>query len=514
VRPVSFQSILFCGDADGSADGAAREPACFGDLNLNQIVSAVAAGREEYDLKPFFYMPLQDRDAIAFRHAIMRDLENADTLRLVKLFAQRMRTVREKLAQAEKRYNRYQKMRLFVNAVELYGKAVAGLAGDIACAEIQSPGLLAFRDFMQNHVAAPQFTALVAEANAIAQALSGIRYGIFMEGLRVEVRPGEDEKDYGVEIASLFERFEREDAKTYAFEFGDYPDVNAIEANILRLVAYTHRDIFAQLERYCEANRDFANPAIVRFDREIQFYVAYLDYIAPLKAAGLRFCYPRVMRQDKNVRIDESFDLALAAKLIGDGKRPVCNGFALNDPERIVVVSGPNQGGKTTFARMFGQLHYLARLGCPVPGTGARLYLADAILTHFERAERMTNLTGKLQDDLVRIHAILSDATTHSIVIINEIFTSTTLQDAVSLSGRIADRLTALDALCVWVTFIDEIASLNQKTVSMVSAVVPENPKLRTFKIVRHPADGLAYALSIARKYRLTHDLLKERIRP
>ncbi|MDG7016674.1 MAG: DNA mismatch repair protein MutS, partial [Nitrososphaerota archaeon] len=73
---------------------------------------------------------------------------------------------------------------------------------------------------------------------------------------------------------------------------------------------------------------------------------------------------------------------------------------------------------------------------------------------------------------------------------------------------RIIDR----GCLGAYVTFIDELSRLGEATVSMVSTVVPENPSQRTFKVVRKPADGRAYAMAIAEKYGLTRQSVGRRL--
>jgi DNA mismatch repair ATPase MutS len=385
-------------------------------------------------------------------------------------------------------------------------------AQQLAAAEPKSRGLRAVCEYLAAYVLSDRFRALAAETKKLRADLDTIEYTILVRDGSFTVRRYENESNYSVEVERSFEKFKQGAVKGYSAKFSDFLGMNHIEAKVLEFVARLYPEIFSALADFCRRQAEFLDEAIVAFDRDVQFYLACQDYLARFNAMGLRFCYPTVSANDKEERSVASFDMALAGKLLAEKGLIVCNDFALSGRERILVVSGPNQGGKTTFARTFGQLHYFASLGCPVPGSEARLFLFDRLFTHFEKEENIQTLRGKLEDDLVRIHAILAEATANSIVIMNEIFTSTTLNDALFLGKRVLTRISALDALCVCVTFIDELASLDDKTVSMASTIVPDNPAERTFKIVRKPADGLSYAISIAEKYRLTYERLKTRI--
>ncbi len=509
---MTFHSILVeAAERDQLAEPV-KMPEFFADLNLDQIIDAITAGKEEYNLKPIFYTPAKDLETIRFRHATMRDLENKVLLERVTSFSKQMRLMREHLAQADKLQHQYQKGRWFLDAVEIYCNAVSRLTADFGDIVLQSRGLVLLREYLVAYTSSTRFKSLQSETDQLKSDLSKARYCILIKGGAFRVRKYESEIDYSANVVEAFAKFKQGAAKTYLANFSDRPEMNHIEEKILDFVALLYPDIFKDFDRYLEQNGNYLDEKISAFDREIQFFVSYLEYIARFKRAGLKFCYPIILDADKEVNGYETFDLALANALFASKEAIVCNDFYLKDPERIIVVSGPNQGGKTTFARAFGQVHYLASLGCPVPGREAKLFVFDKLFTHFEKEEQMTNLRGKLEDELVRIHGILKQATPRSILIMNEIFTSTTLGDAIYLSTKVMQKVIEQDMLCVCVTFLEELASAGKTTVSMVSTIVPESPASRTFKIERKPADGLAYAISIAEKYRLTYDSLKERI--
>jgi DNA mismatch repair protein MutS len=509
---MAFQSILSRNAKDSTKTISMKAPTFFGDLNLDQVVNAITAGKEGYDLKPFFYTPLAEIDGIYYRQEVMRDMEDPKLMAAIKAFAEKMSTVRQYLGMVEKFEFHYHKNGWFLEAALVYCSAVTGLERDLRLANLKSHGLSQFLTSMTRYIQSARYHSLQAEADKVKDGLADIRYCVVIQTGKFKVRKYEGEPDYSLEVERTFEKFQQDAVKDYRVQIHEISSMNYIEAQILDFVAQLYPEQFAALDQFCKRHKSFVDENMRVFDREIQFYIAYLEFIADIKDKGLSFCYPTVSRSKRRVYATEAFDLALARSLLYSKEPVICNDFYLEEPERIAVVSGPNQGGKTTFARMFGQLHYLARLGCPVPGREAQLFFFDQIFAHFEREGDIRSLRGKLQDDLIRIHKILGEATPDSILILNEIFASTTLEDAVFLSKEIMGKLLELDLLCVWVTFIDELSTWSEKTASMVSTVVPENPAVRTFKIIRKPADGLAYALSIAKKHRLTYEQITERI--
>lgn len=505
-----FTSILF--EQGGASKGVDAPPSCLCDLHLDEIIAAVTAGHPDDHVDRFFYAPLHEVSTVEHRHDVFRDLERDQLRQPILNFVDGLQTMRRGRHQAKHLRHPLHRQGWFIHAVQTYCDAVALLRSELAHIQPASRGLRDFAEYVAEYVQSASFQNLVSDVEAVQTELRKVRYTVHIQGLRVQVEKYEGQTDYSAGAVAVFERFAAEVDNDYHVPLKEHTDTDHVEEQILECVATLYPDAFALLDRFCRRDERYVEPTIARFDHEIRFYLYYLAFVGRFTAAGLNFGYPEVTATPGALSAEDAFDLALAIKSTDDTKPMVRNDFQLSDSERIFVVTGPNQGGKTTFARTIGQCAYLASLGCPIPAARARFTLPDQIYTHFERQETLSTLHGRLEDELVRIHDILSHTTAASLIIMNESFSSTTLSDAMVIGTEILERIIKLDCTAVYVSFLDQLADLNQACVSMVGEVAPDDPAQRTFRFTRRPADGLAYAAALATKYGLNHDVLLRRI--
>jgi Mismatch repair ATPase (MutS family) len=503
-----FYSILYAVESERQPEK--NQPDCFPDLALDKLFSSFTdlSGK----IQPVFYTPLSDERNIRYRQDVLRDVERyqqvfssfANTLNLI---ASQMNGLRKALH--EYGLLSYVEKGMLFNAAERYCGLVSFLHQANDRNLYRSAGLCGFSEYLDSYVTSESYTVLQREVTSLRLAFKEIRYCMLIKDGTIRVRKYENQADLSEKIISLFDRFGHGKARDYRQKPAEIPFAEHVENAVLHMVSQLYKETFSRLESFCKQYMQFEDRVLLRFADDLRFYLFWIDITIPLKKAGLSFCYPEVSSLSGVISASDTFDVVLAEK---KGGNVVTNDFAIKKPERIIVITGPNRGGKTTFARLFAQIHWLASIGLTVPGTSACLKLFDTVYTHFGKPELASLENGKLQDDLLRLHAILGKATSRSIIILNEIFASTVTDDAVKLGLLMMDKIAETGAAAVVVTFLDELALHGPETVSMMSTVDSSDNGRRTFKICRKPPDGLAYAVQIAGQYGLTYSTLCRRL--
>lgn len=344
MAAVAFNSILFETPEDRIGADAVEAPAFFIDLNCDQVVAAVTAGKDEYNLKPYFHACLHRVGAIKYRHEVMQDLENVSLHQHVNSFAKTMREIRDHLIRVQKLHYKEQQQAWFLDAVEIYCEAINSLADDLSNSGLKSRGFLGFRDYLMSYAGSVRFNSLLSETKRLKADLATVEYCVHIKGSSFTVRKYEGEADYSAEVVATFEKFKQGAVTDYMVKFKASDDMNHIEAKILEFIAKLHPRVFIALGDFYTRNGNFIDRTVAVFDREVQFYIAYLEYAAVLQRAGLEFCYPHVFDNTKEIYDYGGFDIALAHKLVNENSSVVSNDFYLKGKERILVVSGPNQG--------------------------------------------------------------------------------------------------------------------------------------------------------------------------
>ncbi len=516
-----FYSVLFPTEESAKKPRSQKAPDCFPDLQLDRILKAVLPDYADFRLEEYYYTPLSDPETVRYRQEVLRELEDADKRAAIEDVVRRVASTRAILEEArpklmasgplsgEKLTGNYLEMGRFLDTTVVYLDAVNDLNASLRKLDLRSAGLRGFAAYLDGYCSSETLRGMTARRQRVRESLTRIRFNMLVKPGSIRVTPYEGQEDYALRITELFARFRQEDGRSFLRPTDEKPRSEKIENEVLKMVSKLFPAEFRELREFVVTCLNAADETVLAFVREIRFYFAWLDMVKTMENIGFSFCYPELRGREEERFALDSYDLALALRTL---KPVVPNDFSLTPPEQVLVVTGPNQGGKSTFARAFGQAFYLASLGVSVPARQAALPLCDGVLTHFERGEDENKQSGKLEEDVLRLKGLLDRATKDSVFVVNEIYSSTTLKDALVLGGHMIDAITEKAGSAVVVTFMEELSEYGPQTVSMVSGVSEDGEQRRTFRIERRKADGAAFARKLAGKYGLTREQMKRRI--
>lgn len=534
----------------------------------------------------------QDEAVIRYRQEILADIYDSEPLRTalvevvpkvgeIMMFADSRKDSKSTLQEAIWRLG---ELELYVECMRALFEALDG-----AGADVRSTGLTRLLEFLRETTASDWFRSLEKELPPLREGLRKKKSVTLGINLDERLRPveatllsvnetsyrgksllpklfGRNGEDEFVAVAPIHSTPVPEEHSRYPYmKFPLAPLFQDLE----KLLGSIVRPLVRTLNRFMSVNT-----AVLRYLRpHIALYLGAVDLFRKLESRGLPVCRAEIVRTGERVlRIGDFYNLLLAlrdedaraaapdrsgtaadagttgngaakvravassagASLAGEGGSGggpgsiVLNDAGFDDSGRIFILTGPNQGGKTTFTQGIGIAQVLAQCGLLTTARTATLSPVDLVVTHFPAEERGQLSTGRLGEEAERFARLFHIVTRHSLVLLNESLTSTSPGESEYLAEDIIRALSVLGVRGVFATHLHGLAerveeinrelggrSMVATLVAGVQEVVNNGGAHRTYRIHRGPPAGKSFARDIAERYGISYDqltrVLKER---
>lgn len=477
-------------DMDMTAKSPVNEKWLTQDLELNVLFAAMGGGNDyirEISKKVLLTAPLIDVAGIEYRQDILNDcLRNTTVIR--ELYAISLEAI-EKQKGVFLGYMTNYPSRVLFESVRLMEMLVSSLRRLVKLSEQHAPAFnsTGFRRF---------FSMIRDELNdayfdEIADHLKRLK---FRDGvlIRAELGRGNKGKNYTLRrlehdrwawIHDIFNR------SSSAFTYHLHP---RDEAGARALSELNDRGIALVANTMAQATEHVLS-FFSMLRSELAFYVGCIQLQEKLSPKGAPICFPRAVPMNERLLsfeglCDASLMLTSPARIIGNDLKA--------DDKLLIMVTGANQGGKSTFLRSVGLAHLMMQAGMFVVASSFRANICDKIFTHYKREEDASMESGKFDEELRRMNGIVGGLTENSLLLFNESFAATNEREGSEVARQIIGALTDQHIKVVFVTHLQHL-SLGLYSKGAPDAIFLRAERSadgsRTFKIVEGPPLDTSY---------------------
>jgi DNA mismatch repair ATPase MutS len=426
-------------------------PALTQDLELSTLFNAMALG-DKFLLEVAQKAVLSsatDLDTIRYRQHILRDcLKNASIVREIYTIAV------EAIESEKKNYlgflSRYpswvlsrsiEVLQMFVGLL----KKLKQLAEDHADA-FESEGFTAFfamlnreldEDYfarVQQHLRALKFPHGVLISAELGQGNKGTKYVLRQP-------PGKRQ--------NWIERILAEKPSTFGFTIDDRDESGAQALSDLK-----DRGINLVANALGQST-DHVLSFFTMLRTELAFYLGCLNLHAHLAQLGEPICFPRPLAPgERRHAFQGLYDVCLALTM----KQSIVGNDVHADSKDLVIITGANQGGKSTFLRSIGLAQLMMQCGMFVPAESFCANVCENLFTHYKRKEDASMKSGKLDEELSRMSDIVDNITSDSMLLFNESFAATNEREGSEIAQQIICALLEKRIKVFFVTHLYEFA--------------------------------------------------------
>ena len=271
------------------------------------------------------------------------------------------------------------------------------------------------------------------------------------------------------------------------------------------LLAKNDKQIYGRLSDFHEQYQQIYSRVMPVNHGDISTALAVKTLLDYLNKHKIPLCYPQVS-SDRRVNIQECSDLSL---LLQKTEKIVPNDLICSESERIFILTGVNSGGKTTYLRGLGIAITLFSAGLFIPATAARIPFYSEMTALFAGG-KAKGISRFLAEKKV-VYDAIENATPTSLLLINELFSSTDEKTALAEYGRMINLLQQQTCFCLMITHFHNLTKWVQPYPDIVCLMAATNERNeRLYKIIRS-RERYSNVMEILEKYSLTYEQVEQR---